>query len=241
MNTDHALLWDFDGTLAERPGMWSGALLQILDAEMPGHAYTRPQIAAVLRDGFPWHEPDLAHPQLSEPDAWWRHMAGRLTAAAIRLGLPPEPAASAALLMRSVYTDPAGWRLFDDTLPALRLLSEAGWRHAVVSNHVPELPRIIDALGIGSFFEVVANSAASGYEKPHPLAFRAALSALSDPRRVWMIGDNPVADVAGAAALGIDAILVRTAGPAPEAAPTGAYHAADLSALFDIVGSATDR
>lgn len=37
MAPDHVLLWDFDGTLAERPGMWSGALLEVLDAEQPGH------------------------------------------------------------------------------------------------------------------------------------------------------------------------------------------------------------
>jgi len=30
------------------------------------------------------------------------------------------------------------------------------------------------------------------------------------PTSVWMIGDNPVADVAGAEAVGIPAILVRT-------------------------------
>jgi hypothetical protein len=46
--------------------------------------------------------------------------------------------------------------------------------------------------------------------KPHPDAFRMALRAAGAPRAVWMVGDNPIADVRGAEAMGIPAILVRT-------------------------------
>jgi len=55
----------------------------------------------------------------------------------------------------------------------------------------------------------VLSSATIGYEKPHPEAFRLALEAVGHPRQVWMIGDNPVADVGGAEAAGLRAILVR--------------------------------
>src|SRR5437588_9596124 len=30
-------LWDFDGTLAERPGMWGGCMLEVLDDHEPNH------------------------------------------------------------------------------------------------------------------------------------------------------------------------------------------------------------
>jgi putative hydrolase of the HAD superfamily len=53
------------------------------------------------------------------------------------------------------------------------------------------------------------SSASIGYEKPHPAIFRRALAAIPAAGPVWMIGDNPVADVAGAEALGLPAILVR--------------------------------
>jgi hypothetical protein len=33
--------WDFDGTLAHRPGMWSGCLLETLDEHQPGHRFDR--------------------------------------------------------------------------------------------------------------------------------------------------------------------------------------------------------
>ncbi|HEY3870231.1 MAG TPA: HAD-IA family hydrolase [Actinocrinis sp.] len=84
--------------------------------------------------------------------------------------------------------------------------------------------------------EAVVNSADTGYEKSNPRAFRAALAALAEPRRVWMIGDNPVADVGGATAAGLGAILVRAADPG-----NVTHHAAGLDALIDIVGSAADR
>ena len=55
----------------------------------------------------------------------------------------------------------------------------------------------------------VFNSAETGYEKPHPRAFEAVLEAFPSSDTFWMIGDNAHADVAGAEALGIPAILVR--------------------------------
>ena len=60
-----------------------------------------------------------------------------------------ERATELAELARTRYVDPAvGWQLFDDTVPALDRLGEAGWRHAVLSNHVPELEQIVAGLGL---------------------------------------------------------------------------------------------
>ncbi len=226
------LLWDFDGTLGQRPGRWSGTLVEVLDAELPGHGYLREQISAELKTRYLWNQSDVAHPQLSDPDAWWRHMTGVITEALTRVGLPPGQAAHVAGLLRARYTDPAHWQLYPDTVPALTELSELGWNHAVLSNHVPELSSLITALGIAPRFDAIVNSAVIGYEKPHPEAFRLALAAAGDPERVWMIGDNPTADIAGARALGIDAILVRTPDPGVP------HHAADLSTVPALITAA---
>jgi putative hydrolase of the HAD superfamily len=139
--------------------------------------------------------------------------------------VPSRAAADSARRVRTIYPDPARWCPFDDTLPALTLLAESGWRHAVLSNHVPALPRFIDALGLTGSSDAIVNSACTGYEKPHPQAFRAALDAAGRPDRVWMIGHNLVADVAGANAAGIDALLVRGANPGPGVR----HHAPDLT------------
>ena len=94
---------------------------------------------------------------------------------------------------------------------------------------MPELPEIVTGLGLGRYFNVIVNSAATGYEKPHPQAFRLALERAGWPTSAWMIGDNPVADVAGAVSAGLRAILVRI----PPA--DGSRYVPDLAAVIDLV------
>ncbi len=226
---DRVLIWDFDGTLGHRPGHWSGAIADAITDVLGPHEFSRVMISAEIRDGFPWHSPEVTHPLLADGDAWWRHL-GRVLAAAIgRLGVASAIAAAAALRVRHHYTDPASWELFPDTVPTLVALSDLGWRHVLLSNHVPELPKIVAGLGLASHLDVIVNSAATGYEKPHPQAFRLALEQAGWPRSVWMIGDNPVADIAGAVSAGLRAILVRT----PPA--DGSRYVADLPELIGLL------
>jgi len=228
--TDRVLIWDFDGTLGHRPAHWSGAVADALTDVLGPHEFGPATIAAEIGHGFPWHAPDVPHPRLANPDAWWRHMSQVLAAAIGRLGVDAGPAAAAGERVRSHYTDLTSWRLFPDAMPALVALSALGWRHLLLSNHVPELPEIVTGLGLGPHLEAIVNSAATGYEKPHPQAFRLALERAGRPATAWMIGDNPVADVAGAVSAGVPAILVRTR-PAD-----GSGHVADLAELIDLVG-----
>ena len=208
--SERAVLLDFDGTLAIRDGLWGACVFEVLGELAPGHAATLEAIRAGLRDGFPWHRAGEPHPQLSDPEAWWAPILDLIAAALTGAGVELELARHVAVAMRARFVDPAlGWRLFDDTLPALHRLRAGGWRCAVLSNHVPELPALVAGLGLAEHFDVVLSSATIGYEKPHPEAFRLALEAVGHPRQVWMIGDNPVADVGGAEAAGLRAILVR--------------------------------
>jgi len=124
-------------------------------------------------------------------------------------GLPSPQSRLLAREVRCVYADPNYWRLYDDTLPVLTQLSGKGWTHLLLSNHVPELPTLLRHLQIDAVFAQVFNSAETGYEKPHPQAFQNVLDTIKASETVWMIGDNPVADIAGAAAMGIPGILVR--------------------------------
>jgi putative hydrolase of the HAD superfamily len=209
-----AIIWDFDGTLAHRPGMWRGCLIEVLDEHEPGHGIDGDDVRPYLRDGFPWHQPHVAHPELGEPEAWWGAVEPVMARAYERVGLAPARAGELASRVRERYVDPTrGWTLFDDTIPVLERLEEAGWRHLILSNHVPELPALVEGLGLGRLIESVVCSAAIGYEKPHRAAFEVALERCGRPERVWMVGDNPVADVGGAQTVGIDAILVRTPDP----------------------------
>ncbi len=226
------LIWDFDGTLGYREGLWSSALLTVLEARGGHPGFDAQRLRAELRAGFPWHTPEAPHAQLSSPELWWEALSPVFVRAFEAGGLDPTTSRTLASRVREVYTDPNYWRLFDDTLSALQMLSSRGWTHLVLSNHVPEVARIIDALGLGDHVERVFNSADSGHEKPHPLASENLPEALDRPGKIWMIGDNPEADIRGAEAAGIPAILVR-------GRPDGAKrHCRDLFGVADIVGQA---
>jgi len=74
---------------------------------------------------------------------------------------------------------------------------------------VPELDRIVSHLGLRPTIAHVFNSARTGYEKPHPRAFQIVMESLPDSGPFRMVGDSMRADVAGAEAVGLPAILVR--------------------------------
>ncbi|WP_405859014.1 HAD-IA family hydrolase [Streptomyces sp. NBC_01515] len=207
--TKSVVLWDFDGTLAFRDGRWRGCLVEALDEVAPGHGVVAADVAPGLRDGFPWHRPESGHPELSTPDAWWGALQPLFVKAYAGAGVEARLAALAASRVRARYIDASRWTVFPDAVSALEELAAAGWLHVVVSNHVPELAGLLRDLGLGRHFAAVVNSSLVGWEKPHRRIFEVALDRAGSPGRVWMVGDNPVADVAGAQALGIPAILVR--------------------------------
>jgi putative hydrolase of the HAD superfamily len=225
---DRAILWDFDGTLAQRPGMWGGCMLEVLDENEPGHGVEPGGFQQSLADGFPWHTPDIAHVHLSDSEAWWEHAERLLARGYEHAGFSAGRAQELARLARQRYVAVEHRRLFDDTKRVLTDLRRAGWRHVILSNHVPELSVLVSSLGLDNLIEAVVNSAVTGYEKPHPEAFALGRRAAGDPSELWMIGDNPVADVAGAERAGIPAILVRRS---DDVAPEVTRRARDLSTL----------
>src|SRR2546423_1361304 len=101
-------MWDFDGTLAHRRGEtgWSILLAEALDTEEPGHGHSAETFRPHLRDGFPWHRPEVAHPELCEPDAWWASVrpllsrayqaAGHVPARALPATPTPSPVSSSS-------------------------------------------------------------------------------------------------------------------------------------------------
>jgi len=189
--------------------------MEVLDAHEPGHALRAEHVRESMRGWFPWHTPGQPHTHLGDADSWWGPVEGRIAAILRERGIAEHRSVELAAAVRRRFVDPAvGWQLFEDTLPALARARQEGWRSAVLSNHVPELPQIAQALGLSSHLEAIFTSAAMGYEKPNPEIFRIALADLAEPERVWMVGDSQAADVAGAEALGIPAVLVRREGPA---------------------------
>jgi putative hydrolase of the HAD superfamily len=222
---NRVILWDFDGTLAQRPGMWGLELAAAIAEVLPGQPADPAPLRPYLSHGFPWHQPEVPHPELNDPEAWWAHITGVLADGLIAAGYEPGAAREIALASRPKFLDPRPYRVFEDTFAVLDQLAAEGWRHVILSNHVPELPHIVEAIGLSRCLEAVISSANIGYEKPHPQAFRLALESAGSPEVVRMVGDTLEADVQGAEAVGIPAILVR------KPSPVARRFAADLWAV----------
>jgi putative hydrolase of the HAD superfamily len=155
---------DFDGTLAYRPGLWSQCMLEVLDQHRPGHEIAVEDLRPHLRDGFPWHCPDTAHPELNEPEAWWQSIGDLLNRAYAAVGVAVDDELRGAV--REHYCDPTRFPLYDDTYPALELLASAGVRTTILSNHVPELDSIVAHHGLDALVDEVITSARLASRSP---------------------------------------------------------------------------
>lgn len=226
------ILWDFDGTLVAMPGFYRAALKDVLDECEPGHGVDQEQISPYLRVGFPWHKPEEPHLHLATPNAWWLNLETVFICAYQGVGFEVRRAQELAKQVRKHIINPRRYVVYDDTIPALESLKARGWRHVILSNHVPELPNIVEALGLSTYIDFCITSAISGYEKPNPEAFRNVLKLTGNPDMVWMVGDNLIADVQGAESMGIPAILVR----APNKGNTS-YYAQNLHEAVSIIDS----
>lgn len=233
------LIWDFDGTLGYRNGgAWTASVFEVVQRVAPDRGVTFEQLRPYMDVGFRWHAPDRAHPAVDPDDpgaadAWWAELEAVFTTAYRGVGFTKAEAERMAKLVRPTYLTSSRWRCFEDAEPALAALAVKGWTHAILSNHVPELPALVAGLGLRPYFARILNSAQMGYEKPHPRAFEHVLAALPDATVRWMIGDSYRADVQGAEAAGIPAILVRR--PHPDAR----FYAETLTEIADIIETAT--
>ena len=224
------IFWDFDGTLAHRPSMFSRSLVAVFDEREPGHGITADSLATWLHAGFPWHEPETDHRFLATPEAWWAHIYRLFEAAFERNGVPPGKAARYAREARKHLVDAKYYSLYPDALDALKYFRGVGYANVILSNHLPELPDICEALGLMEHVEICISSANVGFEKPNPEFFRIALEMAGKPAVSWMVGDNLGADVRGAEACGMKAVLVRRRPDEPVA-----YFSPALAGLADII------
>jgi putative hydrolase of the HAD superfamily len=134
----------------------------------------------------------------------------------------------------AAFSDPAGYRLFDDVRPALATLAARGVKLGVVSNFEPWLEDVLALQGVDHLFAAVAISGKLGVAKPDPEIFQAALKeAGAEPEATVHVGDQLVNDVAAARAVGITPVLIDRFGRHPD--PDGAHRVEDLPGLVRLV------
>jgi HAD superfamily hydrolase (TIGR01549 family) len=121
-------------------------------------------------------------------------------------------------------------------LAVLGSLRERGLRLGLLSN-APYPPctmrRMMAGQGIAQRFDEIVLSSEIGWRKPAPAAFAALLDRLDIPAdRAWFIGDELEADIAGARAAGMTALLAPGAEP-PRGQPPALRSWDDLLARLD--------
>jgi REG-2-like HAD superfamily hydrolase len=158
------------------------------------------------------------------------------------LGHPPQPE-SFYRSLESEFALASTWWVFDDVVPSLRALQDAGLRLAVISNWSWALPELLHTLELTSHFEGLVTSARVGYEKPHRGIFEHALDLMAvAPGDAVHVGDSVRADIGGARGVGISPVLIARHGH-PHAPPAAGPDPdvpviADLYGLLDLLGIA---
>lgn len=224
------LIWDFDGTLAVRRDGWAGALSEVANEHAPDLGVRPDALRPHLRSGFPWQKPSWIR-QAASPNAWWSGLQEIFANAYAKIGVPGETARQMADNVRETYLEFGSWSVFDDVPPTLEELRDIGWKHVILSNHVPELSALVEGLGLRQHFEAIFSSALTGKEKPNRAAFIEVLEAYPGSSSGWMIGDSWETDIAGAAQVGLRAVLVRN--PHPQ----GGVLYSDLTEIVSHVGT----
>lgn len=139
---------------------------------------------------------------------------------------PVDPARLQAAVDRVLATAMAAGHVavpvWNDVLPGvpegLAALRARGLRLVAVSNSDGSAAAVLETVGLRDAVDRVVDSHVVGFSKPDPRIFEAALALVgADPARVVHVGDIYEADVVGAQAAGIAAILIDGCGFWPDA------------------------
>jgi len=122
------------------------------------------------------------------------------------------------------------FRAYPEVPDVLRALRARGARLVVVSNWDVSLHDVLDRTGLSTLVDGAVSSAEFGAAKPDPAIFAHALEvAGAGPHDALHVGDSVEADVEGARAAGVPAVLVVRGARTP---PPGIPSVADLSGLL---------
>ena len=157
-------------------------------------------------------------------------------AAIAELGIGPMPPEFFNRL-HELFMITGHWHVFPDAYEALPAIRERGITLGAVSNWVWDLPELLHSLDLVRYFDFIVASARVGFEKPHRGIFEYALEQAGvAPDEAIHVGDHVDADVAGATALGIGAVLIdRRDRHLETPLPAGAVRITSLAELLPMI------
>lgn len=161
-------------------------------------------LEAAFRSHFRSMQPRPAHngPRPDDDCGWWRLLVDRVLDDCLEPGAVLDRDACFEE-MYSRFADPALWTLYPEVEQVLEILGNR-CRMAILSNFDQRLLPILEGLGVAKRFERVFVSSQVGADKPDPHIFQVALSEMGiAAAEALHIGDEPISDWEGAAAVGI--------------------------------------
>jgi putative hydrolase of the HAD superfamily len=230
VDMNKVILWDFQGTLAHNDWMISKALHKVFAVNEPHTEISIEQFKKIKIVGIPWqdHEKDYSH--LTNKGEWWKLVEGIFEETYKKLSIDRQKARKYAKLAHNELVKADEYKLFGDTIEILDYFQINGWKNIILSNHIPDLPNIVESLQLKKYIYKSISSANVGYEKPNRKIYEFALRCTGNPEKVWMVGDSLVADVIGPKKIGIKGVLVRS-----QEADGVDYYSKDLLGLKEII------
>jgi len=138
---------------------------------------------------------------------------------------------------REIYEQWAGnhhFEMYDDAAPTLQALAARGYTLGVISNSHRCLHSFRDHFALSGLIHASVSSFEHGYLKPHRSIFDEALTRAGVPASsALMVGDSLRADVEGAVAAGMRAVLLRRSGEIPHDLPPGVPVIGALTELLE--------
>ena len=225
MQQKAVLFWDFDGTLVYSNQSFLESLEKAVGDGNP--AVTPQQCKEFLQSACSWNCPQRSFPERTG-EAWWQDLLEKLKAFLEDCNIQ-DPEAICTDFRR--YASSYSYRLYEDAREVLQEIRARGYPCYLLSSNFPELRETVKNLALTEFFTDICLSSELGYEKPREELFRLALEKAGNPELAWMIGDNPVSDIQGAARAGLHTILVHPRAACPEAE----YACRTLREILDIL------
>lgn len=160
----------------------------------------------------------------------------RRCAEVLRDALPPAARELGVPQLTEALLAALRFRPYGEVPAALATLRERGLTLVVLSNWDVSLHDQLAATGLEPLVDGAVSSAEVGVGKPHPAVYARALAVAGvEASEAVMVGDSPDTDVAGALALGIEAVLVDRWGTAT--APGGAHVVPSLAEVPALIES----
>ena len=200
--SSRAVVFDLFGTLVDNHSFigspsaeWREMLRQMAtavgadpDAFDAGWAKDAPQRTAGAFDTVEACVASVCTALSLEPDQSCISQAATMRVEFMRRGLSPRP----------------------DAVATLQALRDAGLRIGLVSNCIPDIPLLWEATPFAALIDVAIFSAAVRLAKPDPRIFQLACDRLGvAPHDALFVADGEGGELAGAASIGMQAVLIR--------------------------------